>query len=87
MKALGPHEAQHYRQSNEDLSFLAAEVRSLAMQYIIGRAQGGLIRSTPTTKPGTTYIRNRLDDSYCKISDAYRSSAIQKIMDGERYQG
>jgi hypothetical protein len=69
------HETQHYRQRNENLSRLAGEARPLAIQYLIGSAEGGSISGVSLMG----YVRDRLASDYCRPVK-YCSSPIDKVM-------
>jgi RHS repeat-associated protein len=73
------HETQHHRERNESLSPLAAEVRPLAIQYMIGIALGGAIHGITATD----YVRQRLSSDYCRSAARYCNPAIDRVMHDE----
>ena len=73
------HESQHFRQRGESLIRMHAEVRPLAVQYLISSVPGGSIAKTPNSY----YVMGRLAMHYCNGRGNYCVGAAQRAMDIE----
>ena len=72
------HETQHFRQKDERLPEIRAEVRPLIVQYMIGSVPGGSIEKTPNSY----YVLGRLAINYCD-QGSYCVAAAQRAIDAE----